>query len=292
MKKYLAAAKVNLALHVTGRLSNGYHQLDSLVTFTEFGDLISVEPADDLCLSISGPFSKTLSLRDDNLVLVAAHAVQKSAIELGYSPRGADIHLVKNLPIASGIGGGSADAAATLNALCAFWQIDKSKIDLHQIAQKLGADVPMCLASTPLRATGIGDEIEPVTLPALDIVMVNPGIEISTPEIFRALKSTTSPPLPRLENITTVTGLVDWLNETQNDLQAVADTIEPEILTVLDALMENQDCLFARMSGSGATCFGIFSTPELADTAARNLAQIFPSWWCIVSKTIATKAEH
>ena len=292
MEKHLAAAKINLALHVTGRLSNGYHRLDSLVTFTEFGDLVSVKPAGDLCLSISGQFSKTLSPHDDNLVLAAARALQKSAIEHGYSPGGAAIHLVKKLPIASGIGGGSADAAATLNALCEFWQIDQSKIDLHKIAQKLGADVPMCLASTPLRATGVGDEIEPVTLPALNIVLVNPGIEISTPEIFGALKSTTSSPLPPLDKFTTVADIIEWLGKTQNDLQAAAAAIEPEILRVSDAIMESQDCLFARMSGSGATCFGIFSTPELANTAAHDLAQRFPSWWCIVSKTIATKTKN
>ncbi len=288
MIEYQAAAKINLALRVTGRRDDGYHCLDTLVTFTEFGDVIRVEQANDISLKVEGPFVEELSNNRDNLVLKAARLLEQAARDRGINVPGASIYLNKQLPIASGIGGGSADAAAVLKALCDLWRINPVSVDLKEIALQLGADVPMCLYSKPLTATGIGEKIEPVALAELNIVLINSGVHISTPDIFNALARTGSPALPPVGFQYSNDELLDWLQNTENDLQAPAIGLAPEIQTVLNTLMETDMCQFARMSGSGATCFGLYSSFEQAKSAANDIGQRNPDWWCVASKTIST----
>ena len=286
MIEYQAAAKINLALHVTARRDDGYHCLDTLVTFANFGDLISVEPADDISLTIEGPFADDLGSKDDNLVLKAARLLQRVARDCEIGAPGAAIFLNKRLPIASGVGGGSADAAATLLALCELWKVEPDATNLEKTALQLGADVPMCMFSKPLNATGIGEEIVPVELTELNMVLINPGIHISTPKIFRALANANSPRLPPIKPHLSSEELLDWLQNTKNDLQAPAIKLAPQIQTVLNALKENSECKFVRMSGSGATCFGLYSSFEQAEKAANDIGQRNPDWWCISTRTV------
>lgn len=286
MIEHQAAAKINLALHVTGRRDDGYHWLDTLVTFANFGDVIRVEPANDISLKVDGPFAEALGNKTDNLVLKAAHLLQQVAKENGIITPGATIHLNKHLPIASGMGGGSADAAATLHALCDLWKIKPGALDLEVIALQLGADVPMCLYSKPLLATGVGEKIRPVELTQLNMVLINPGVHISTPEIFRTLAHSNSTSLPHIAPRPSFKELLDWLQNTRNDLQAAAIKLAPQIQTVLDTMEENTECQFTRMSGSGATCFGLFESIEQAKSAANDVNQRYPDWWCVASKTI------
>ena len=258
------------------------------MTFAGFGDVIRVEQAEKISLAIDGPFSKELGDRNDNLVLNAAHLLQQVAKENGMNTPGAAIYLNKKLPIASGIGGGSADAAATLLALCELWNINPDSIGIEGIAMHLGADVPMCIISKPLIATGIGEKIRGVALAELNMVLINPGVNISTPEIFQTLIHINSTSLPQIDFQPSSEYLYNWLQNTQNDLQAPAIDIAPQIQTVLDVLEESDECQFARMSGSGATCFGLFSSFRHAEKAANDISQRNPDWWCVASKSIAT----
>lgn len=286
MIEFQAAAKINLALHVTARRDDGYHCLETFVTFAKYGDVIRVEPANDISLTIEGPFAEALGSTDDNLVLKAAHLLKQAAKESGRNVTGAALHLNKKLPIASGIGGGSADAAATLFALCELWGFYPASIATEKIALQMGADVPMCLCSKPLMARGIGEEIVPVALAELNMVLINPGKSISTPEIFRALAYTNSASLPEIDFQSSDQEFIHWLQNTQNDLQSPAIKLVPEIQTVLDMLLDSNECQFARMSGSGATCFGLFASIEQAENAANDIGQRNPDWWCVASKTI------
>lgn len=289
MRQYPAAAKINLALHVTGRRNDGYHLLDTLVAFADCGDTISVTSADDISLMIDGPFANQLDDSDNNLVIRAANLLSHTAMLDGIVRPGAVLRLTKWLPIASGIGGGSADAAAALLALCNLWHLDPRQIDLAEIAGQLGADVPMCLQSRPLLAGGIGEKIKPVSLPALNMVLVNPGTGVSTADIFRSLSRTDNAGLPVLPDFCGETGfdaLLDWLETTRNDLQPPALEVAPQIRDVLEALRQYDDCRFARMSGSGATCFGLFASLNQAAMVADDLSQRFPSWWCVASKSL------
>ena len=286
MAQYQAKAKINLALHVTGKRPDGYHLLDTLVVFCDFGDGIDVSPARDISMEIRGPFASGLKTDRDNLVLGAAYLLKKHALEAGIETPGAHIRLEKKLPVASGIGGGSADAAATLMALCDLWALDRNRIAIDAIAKQLGADVPMCLNSRPLRASGIGEELTPVELPNLHMVLVNPGVGLSTQEVFASLNlSRLSGPLPILPAKFDMKILINWLKTSQNDLQLPATITAPVINDVLDALAQYQNCRFTRMSGSGATCFGIFETEHSARTAAIDLKQRFPKWWSVASTT-------
>lgn len=264
----VARAKVNLALHVTGRRGDGYHLLDSLVAFTDFGDVIGVEPAPSLSLAITGPMAAGLSAGPDNLVVKAAQAL--------VSPLGAAITLDKRLPVASGIGGGSADAAATLQALCALWGCDLP--DAGKVLA-LGADVPVCLAGQSCRMAGIGDEISPVALPAAHLVLVNLGVGLSTAAVFGALTRRDNPPLPPPEPMPDAAALAEYLHRCRNDLEAPAMALVPLIAEVIAALSAQDGCLVARMSGSGATCFGLFATATKAERAVTVLQGRSPAWW-------------
>lgn len=269
-----APAKINLTLHVTGQWADGYHLLDSLVVFADVGDRISVEAADGLHLSIDGPFAAGLAADDSNLVLRAARLLD---------PAGqAAIRLTKNLPVASGIGGGSADAAAALRALSRLWGVPVPS------GATLGADVPACLHGRSLRLRGIGDQITDLPpLPALDIVLANPGVAVPTPLIFKALTQKTNPAMPQdLPQWQDAAAFCDWLTGQRNDLLAPAAGIAPEINAVLAALRAT-GCLFAGMSGSGATCFALFAQDGHGAKSARDgLAAAYPAWWVAAGQVI------
>jgi len=259
-----APAKVNLTLHVTGQRADGYHLLDSLVCFADVGDLVTVAFSDDLTLHVSGPRSKGVPTDARNLVLKAAQFLD---------PTGrAQITLDKHLPAAAGIGGGSSDAAATLRALSELWDID-----LPQDTVALGADVPVCLHPMAMRMQGVGDVLTPVPpLPETYAVLVNPGVDVSTPEVFKALKSNKNRPMDGVPGFADVAELASWLAEQRNDLQAPAISQAPVIAEVLSAL---QDGLFAGMSGSGATCFALYETLDQATAKATQLTTDDPDWW-------------
>lgn len=267
-------AKVNLTLHVTDQRGDGYHLLDSLVVFARVYDEIRVEPADRLSLEIDGPYAAGLA-GSDNLVMRAARLLAPN--------RGAAIRLTKNLPIASGMGGGSADAAATLRALARMWGL--ALPDMAAVAS-LGADVPVCLASRAVRMRGIGEVILNLPpLPALDIVLVNAGVAVPTPQVFKALTQKTNPPMAdMLPNWPDAATFCNWLAAQRNDLQAPAASIAPEITETL-GLLRATGCLFAGMSGSGATCFGLYA-PDQAERAASSIAQLRPEWWAAAGQIL------
>ena len=263
-----ARAKINLALHVTGRREDGYHLLDSVVAFADFGDGITVAPAETLTLTVTGPMAGNLSVGTDNLVMQAAQA-----ISLG---QGAAITLDKQLPIASGIGGGSADAAAVLDALSDLWDCP---LPVPREVLALGADVPVCLAGKAARMKGIGEVMTPLTLPPCYVVLANPGIALATADVFRALECHDNPVLPELVELHDAMGLAQYLHACRNDLEAAARSLAPQIGDVVAALWATPDCLMARMSGSGATCFGLFATAAQATWAADLLTLEHPEWW-------------
>jgi 4-diphosphocytidyl-2-C-methyl-D-erythritol kinase len=273
-----APAKVNLALHVTGRRADGYHEIETLAVFATVADRLTAREAAATGLSVSGPFAAALSGEPGNLVLRAEEALRA---EIGSPVPGIAFHLRKNLPVASGIGGGSADAAAALIALKAIWNLP-ADCDLGAIAGMLGADVPMCLASAPLLARGAGERIERVAMArTLPCVLVNPGIAVSTRDVFSALVRRDNPPM---ENLPAGGPDIDWLRRQRNDLEAPAMTLCPQIGTVIGVLEARAGNRLARMSGSGATCFGLFATIAEAEAAAAEIRSIEPLWWCVATE--------
>lgn len=283
-----APAKVNLALHVTGRRDDGYHLLDSLVVFAQAGDRVTVRAANTDTFVISGPFANGLTADADNLVLRARDLLRGMAGETS----AVAIRLEKNLPVASGIGGGSSDAAAALRALRALWNVSVSPARLANAALSLGADLPMCLVARPLIARGIGEAITPAKgLPALAMVLVNPGIAVPTPAVFRGLKRRDNPPLPPLPKRPAFEELAGWLMaNTRNDLEASALAAVPAIADALGAL-RGEGAALARMSGSGATCFGLFASGGQAGKAAASIAAAYPSWYVVATQT-TEEARH
>jgi len=258
-----APAKINLSLRVLGKRADGYHELESNVVFSEYGDLVAVSQADDLSIEIVGEFTSQLAGEppENNLVWKTAIALQKrSGAKLG-----AHITLTKNLPIGSGIGGGSADAAATLRALVKLWNIDISEDELYKIGLKLGADVPVCLYGKPATMRGVGEDITPATTPAQKyMVLLNPLIHLSTAEVFSAFTGEKS--------------------SCTNDLQPAAIKKLPIIAELINAIKSTKNCKFAQMSGSGATCFGLYESEQDAKNAANQLKEIYREMWCISTK--------
>lgn len=260
-----AAAKVNLYLHVTGRRADGYHLLDSLAVFPAAGDVLEAEPAPALSLAIEGPFAEALA-GGDNLVLRAARALDPA--------RSAALRLTKNLPVASGIGGGSADAAAALRLLSRLWQCPVPE----GAALGLGADVPVCLASKPARMQGVGEVLlAPPRLPRFGMVLVNPRTPIATPAVFARRAGAFSSPAALPEAWADAAAMARDLAALGNDLEPSAVALCPPIGEVLAAIAAVPGSLLARMSGSGATCFGVFATTGAARAAAGLLAR--PGWW-------------
>ncbi|SCA55662.1 4-diphosphocytidyl-2-C-methyl-D-erythritol kinase [Candidatus Terasakiella magnetica] len=278
-----AFAKVNLYLHVCGRRDNGYHELDSLIVFAQTGDILSFEEAEDITLEVSGPMAPFLDGEPaDNLVLKAAHGLRAlSGLE-----KGARITLDKRLPVAAGIGGGSGDGAAALKGLCELWQIFPDPMGLEELALSLGADVPICMKAHANHVAGIGEKITPLPpLPDCWMVLVNPMVAVSTPAVFKARTAEFSPAAP-MGGEYGFEGFIEALKERQNDLMAPAMEIAPEIKPVLEAISAQPACRLSRMSGSGATCFGLFEHEEAAKEALDQLKSIQPSWWVSLGKII------
>ncbi|UPY36269.1 4-(cytidine 5'-diphospho)-2-C-methyl-D-erythritol kinase [Sediminicoccus sp. KRV36] len=270
-----APAKVNLFLHVTGRRGDGYHLLDSLAVFGPAADALSATPAEALSLTLAGPFGATLAAEQDNLVLRAARAL---AAATGQAPAAA-LHLEKHLPVASGIGGGSADAAAALRLLNRLWGSGLDADALARIAAPLGADIPVCIASRPARMQGIGEVISAApALPECGLLLVNPRVPVATPAVFRARQGAFSTPAPLPQAWPDAASMAADLLRLHNDLEAPALLLCPVIAEVLAALRATPGCLLARMSGSGATCFGLFATAAAARAAAENMPR---DWWAI-----------
>jgi 4-diphosphocytidyl-2-C-methyl-D-erythritol kinase len=275
-----ARAKINLYLHVVGKRADGYHLLDSLVVFADLGDELRVAPADKLTLTIDGPFGAGLPASDDNLVLRAARSLAAALAERNLPAGGAALRLSKRLPVASGIGGGSADAAAALIGLARLWRVPDGVVDLARIGLALGADLPVCLAARPSFMGGIGERLDPVPpLPNVQMLLVNPRVGVSTPAVFKARRGAFSAPARWQDGLGDAALLAARLARCGNDLEAPAIAIEPVIGVVLAALRRLPGNLLARMSGSGATCFGLFARPEEVREAAARLGVEHPSWW-------------
>jgi 4-diphosphocytidyl-2-C-methyl-D-erythritol kinase len=273
----LAPAKINLFLRLTGKRDDGYHLLDSLVGFTEFGDSLTAEPSETLSLAIDGPFSASLGVEPDNLVLRAARALQSAT---GVRA-GARLTLTKNLPIASGIGGGSSDAAASLRALNRLWHLGLDQTALQQIGLALGADIPVCVATRPARMTGIGECVEPISaLPDVALVLVNPGVALATGPVFKTRRGAFSDAFGALPALTDAASLADLVRRAGNDLTEAAKALCPPVAQVLTAIEAERDCLAAAMSGSGATCFGVFANLAAAKSAAASFMKTLPWWVC------------
>ncbi len=280
----IAPAKVNLFLHVTGRRDDGYHLLESLFAFTRRGDEITLKAAPELSLTIEGEFAGTLSADvDDNLVLKAAHAlVQAAGIEAK-----AAITLRKNLPVAAGIGGGSADAAAALRGLNSLWGLKLSLADLEPIAYQLGADVPACLYETPLFVEGVGEKLSPATLSwQAGILLVNPGVMLSTPSVFKAFKDAGSHFDMPLRGDFPWADVATLARHSHNRLETPAVSACPQVADVLKALAGLKGVQLARMSGSGATCFALFEDKATAEAAAMSLKNAHPEWWMMADELV------
>jgi 4-diphosphocytidyl-2-C-methyl-D-erythritol kinase len=288
-RTWAAHAKVNLALHVTGRRDDGYHQIESLAVFTRFGDRVETELADSDTFFVSGRYASVVPLDGGNLVLRARDALRKEA-GLQDTPPVA-IRLEKNLPVAAGIGGGSSDAAAVLRGLIQIWNLDIDNAVLARIGLALGADVPMCLAAQPLVAGGIGDELEILPdFPSLGLVLVHPGVTVSTAAIFAALEQRDNEKLPLLPKKIDFHSLRNWLEITRNDLQPVAQKLHPAIGRALSAL-NRADAGFARMSGSGAMCFGLFETGNVAKRAAASIRSRYPEMFVAATRSLASGVD-
>ncbi len=284
MVEEFAPAKINLDLCITGRRPDGFHELDSLVVFTEFGDRLTMTPDDRLTLVASGPFAAALGAASDNLVHRAAALL---AAQVGRSPT-VRITLEKRIPVAAGIGGGSADAAATLRGLNSLWDLGLQPPALAQLAVELGADLPVCLTSRPTWMRGIGERCDVIPeLPELPLLLVNHGQPLATAAVFGALGSIGErrlrPGPPPIER----PALLAWLRDRTNDLELPAKQLLPQIDLVLATLRAQPGCELARMSGSGATCFAVFDgAPSLAQ-AARAIERQRPEWWSVPTR--ATK---
>ncbi len=268
-----AHAKVNLWLNVVGRRADGYHLLDSLVAFADLADALEVAPSDSLTLTVRGPWAAHLESESDNLVLKAARLLAERA---GVAPRAA-LGLTKTIPVAAGLGGGSADAAAALRALAAMWRIAVPEQSLFSLAEQLGADVPMCFGGRTAIASGVGERLGPApSLPDCGLLLVNPGVPVATAEVFAARQG----PFSRAQVVEGVWGdlaaLVAALAARGNDLQAPAIRLRPAIGEVLSFLARSDGVRYVAMSGSGATCFALYDSIAAAQQVA---LEVPGGWW-------------
>nr|WP_090672664.1 4-(cytidine 5'-diphospho)-2-C-methyl-D-erythritol kinase [Aureimonas jatrophae] len=275
----LARAKINLALHVVGRRPDGYHELDSLVVFARIADQLQVVSGDRDQLEIAGPFGHLLPTGVENIVVKALRSARDVLAVAGHDLPPQAMRLTKHLPPASGIGGGSADAAALLRLIADRYPT--SLPDLRIAALRLGADVPMCLDGVNARVRGVGEASTDLRIAAsMFLLLVNPRVEVSTPAVFSALRHRDNEPLPEPPSggFSSASSLATYLQCCRNDLMAPAINIAPSIGTALEAV-ERAAPLVARMSGSGATVFGLFEDPDACRLAAERIAHLHPSWW-------------
>ena len=281
-----APAKLNLYLHVTGVRKDGYHLLDSLVVFARLHDELAFRPDDTLSLVLRGPFAAALGEvdLDDNLVLRAARHLGR----LHHVNDGAAIMLTKNLPVAAGLGGGSADAAATLLGLSRLWGLGVEAPALQNLGLELGMDVPVCIEGGPAFVGGVGEILTPVQgLPLAGLVLVNPGAALSTAAVFKAHGGTVSKPAACQALPKDAAALVLYLKARRNDLTAAAVALAPEIAGVLSAIAGTPHCLLSRMSGSGTTCFGLYGDRLAAEAAAKALLNSHPNWWIAATELLS-----
>jgi 4-diphosphocytidyl-2-C-methyl-D-erythritol kinase len=284
-----APAKINLALHVTGRRPDRYHDLESLVVFADLADELEAVEAPADTLKITGPFATGLGAGETNLVMRAVAAFRSrwpDRVRTGLS-----LTLRKNLPVAAGLGGGSADAAAALRLLAGLSVTPVTEADLYPLAAALGADVPMCLLSRSSLIGGVGDVIIPLDdFPPCHVVLVNPLVPVVTAEVFRRLLSHDNPKLPPLPDpLTRPSQLGLWLEGTRNDLEPPAIDLVPVIGDLIHRVTATQGCILARMSGSGATVFGLFGSSAQAHQAAHDLRAHFPGYWVAAAPIISTR---
>jgi len=275
-----APAKVNLTLHVLGRRVDGYHEIESLVVFADIGDRLTLAPVDELSLTIQGPTGAAAGATGDNLVLKAARALAGRVEGL----RMGAFTLDKQLPVAAGLGGGSSDAAAALRILARLNALSLDDSRLHAATRETGADVPVCLDPHPRMMRGIGEILsDPVVLPKLAAVLVNPGVAVPTKDVFAALAAPALTSPAQADDFISIdvdaASLVSVLSARRNDLEIPAIRIQATIADVLAALQAFPDCLLARMSGSGATCFGLFGSAGAAQEAAERMQKKQPTWW-------------
>jgi len=273
-----APAKLNLFLHVGEERPDGYHALESLVVFADAGDRLQIAPAKEASFRVTGPFAAQVPKGADNLVQRASAFLGEAAAQ----SEPAAITLEKNLPVAAGLGGGSADAAAVLRGLNALWGLERSESELIEIAAKIGSDVAACLLSRPCWMAGRGESVTPLGLvPPLSLVLVNPGVLLPTKVVFHELNARTGlgALLPPKGAINSLWDLVAYLDDAENDLEAPAARLRPVIDEVLDCLNNEPGCVLAQMSGSGATCFGLFDGHQYAAGAAERIAQDHSVWW-------------
>lgn len=285
-----APAKLNLYLHVTGKRADGYHLLDSLAVFASRHDTVAVSAADELALSVDGPFASALhaAMEGDNIMLRAARALADAA---GMTPRAA-IRLTKNLPVAAGIGGGSADAAATLGLLAQLWNLRLGEAAMDALALTLGADVPVCRFGRAAFMGGIGEKLTAApTLPPVALVLVNPNRPLATKDVFRARTEPFSAAGRFDAAPKDAAALAEVLRARKNDLEASAIRLMPVVGEVLSALARQKGCLLARMSGSGATCFGLFADDGAARTAAAGIARMQTGWWTDAARLVTDTRE-
>jgi 4-diphosphocytidyl-2-C-methyl-D-erythritol kinase len=269
----LAHAKVNLWLKVVGRRADGYHLLDSLVAFADLADSLDVAAADKLSLTLDGPGATSLAGESDNLVLKAARLLADHA---GVAPRAA-LRLTKRIPVAAGLGGGSADAAAALQALVELWRLALPAEELFDLAARLGADVPMCLAGRAALVSGIGEKLAPAPpLPTCGLLLVNPGVALATAAVFTARRGDYSKVQPLARPWSDLTSLVEALAARGNDLTSAAAELCPVIADVLAFLRASPAVRYAAVTGSGATCFALYDTSAAAERAA---ADVPAAWW-------------
>jgi 4-diphosphocytidyl-2-C-methyl-D-erythritol kinase len=285
-----APAKVNLFLHVGPPEADGRHPLESLVVFADVGDTLAYAPGGTLSLTIGGAAGQGLSAGEDNLILRAARALAQAA---GVSPSGA-LTLRKHLPVASGIGGGSADAAAALRLLNRAWGLGQSPASLAAIGAELGSDVPACVIGAPALMSGTGETLAPAPLlPDMNAILVNPGVALATGDVYRAFDALGAAPTlttRRFPHCGSTQAVVHALNSRRNDLERAAIGLAPGIAAVLSALRDQAGVRFARMSGSGATCFALFDTALAARTAAKRFSVTHPSWWTVATRLIGVAA--
>ena len=280
-----ARAKVNLTLRVNGRRADGYHDLESVVAFADCADRLTLEPGSELSLTTTGPLAAACGETSDNLVFKAARLLAEAVPNLKLGSFALD----KVLPVAAGIGGGSADAAAALRLLARLNNLSLDDPRLQQVALATGADVPVCLLSRACDMTGVGEQLLPLKLPVMPCVMVNPRVPVATKDVFQALGLRNGELLVGVTDVIRApawpekgASIADWvevLETVANDLEAPAMRIEPVIGEVLEALRESAGVKLARMSGSGATCFAIYGAPAEAHAAAEKIRRGHPGWW-------------
>ena len=267
----VANAKINLTLHVTGKLPNGFHEIDSLVVFTSFGDTLELEPAEGFSLSTQGPYSKALPHPSENIILSALRLLEERGT-------GFRINLEKSIPVSAGLGGGSVNAALALRLASDYLKYPLPA-DTRKITS-IGSDLPVCLTGKPSMVSGLGEKIAVLgSFPEFPLLLVNPNKPVQTQDVYKGLtkvNNSSQTPFPALGN---KNDIISWIREQRNDLEPPALQLCPEIKDILSRLQDQEGCLVARMSGSGGTCFGIFQTAEQVSVAAKAIKQLEPGWW-------------